>query len=315
MAKEAAIGKRATISQAEQYILLAIIGAAMFLGAAISLVVYFSGKISYNSNVIAEEEKSIVAYSNTISKIGICPSPKDKNGIYTEAEIKACNPNDVDVSSVPGTLRSKIIEDLAANPALNSVQAVFASDIDEQLCMNKTTGNRYTYNELIAIYKTAETEEERQKATESIQNCSALRNIPDALPSIKNEEALLASLDKIFRDSDWEPESLAPTGESSVSSINGNLNAINLRLAIEADSSVVMRVLNNAERSIREFNIERATIEWSGENVLTFNAQATAFYMEPSVLGETDKSIKPGDKPSTSTSSSSSTIDDEEEEE
>lgn len=297
MAKEIAIGKRATISQAEQYILLAILGAAMFLGVAISLVVHFSSKISYNSNVIAEEEKAIVAYSNAIANIGVCPKPKDKNGIYTEAEIKACVPNNVEVSSVPGTLRANILKNLAANPALNSVP----SKINEKECINSDTGKNYTYDELNAMYNDADSEEGRQRATVLIKSCSALRVISDALPAYKNEEALMASLDGIFRISGWEPESLTPTGETSVSSINGSLNAISLRLAIEADSSTVMKVLSNTERSIREFNIERATIEWSGDNALTFNAQAYAFYMEPSILGETEKKVKPGDAPSTAT--------------
>ena len=292
MAKEIAIGKRATISQAEQYILLAILGAAMFLGVAISLVVHFSDKISYNSNVIAEEEKAIAAYSSAIANIGVCPKPKDKNGIYTDAELKSCNPDDVDVSSVPGTLRANILENMAANSALNSVP----NENNKPECISDET-----YKELNAMYNEAKTKEELTKATNLIQSCSALRIIPDALPAYKNEEALLSSLNKIFILSDWEPESLTPTGETSTSLINSNLNAFSVRLSIEANSSTVMTVLNNIEHSIREFNIERATIEWSGNDALTFNAQATAFYMTPSVLGETEKKVKPGDAPSSAT--------------
>jgi hypothetical protein len=56
MAKEVAIEKRAKISQAQQYVLLAVLGASIFLGVAISLIFYFVRQISFNSEVIAEEE-------------------------------------------------------------------------------------------------------------------------------------------------------------------------------------------------------------------------------------------------------------------
>ena len=49
MAKEIAISKRAKISEAQQYVLLSVLGAAIFLGAAISLTLHFIKVIQLNS--------------------------------------------------------------------------------------------------------------------------------------------------------------------------------------------------------------------------------------------------------------------------
>lgn len=289
MAREIAIGKRAKISKAQQYTLLAVLGAGLFLGAAISLVQHFSTQIAFNSKVISEEDKAIAAYSDMIKNVGICKKPAGST--YTDEELKKCNPDQISVSSVPGTLRANILENMAANDALNSVPKENTSN-----CINATTNKAYTYDEMEEIYAAAETSEELNAASELIQNCSALRVIPDALPAFKNEEALLSSLNKIFLISSWEPESLSPTGTSGVAAFGTGLNTFSVRLSIEADARTTHQVLSNIERSIREFNIQRATIEWGGNDTLILQAQATAYYMTPSTLKETTKTIKPGDK-------------------
>ena len=60
MAKEVAISKKLKISQAQQYMLLAVFGASIFLGVAISLVSTFIHQISFNTKVIMAEEESIL---------------------------------------------------------------------------------------------------------------------------------------------------------------------------------------------------------------------------------------------------------------
>ena len=290
MAKEIAIGKRAKISEAQQHILLAVLGASIFLGVAASLINYFIGQIAFNARVMEVEDKSIVAYSDTIKKIGICNAPK--GAVYSMDELKKCNPNTTAISSVPGTLRANIVEGLAANDALNSVPKESNSG-----CINPVTNKNYTYKELSEMYNNAVSNEEISNASGLLRRCSALRIIPDALPAFKNEEALLSSLNKIFIISNWEPESISPSGDTSASAIGKNLNTIAVQLTVEADTSTTTNVLNNIERSIRNFNIYRATIEWSGDNAFTLNAQANAFYMTPSTISETSTVIKAeGDK-------------------
>ncbi|MBQ2695247.1 hypothetical protein IJG04_01245 [Candidatus Saccharibacteria bacterium] len=290
MAKEVAIGKRAKISQAQQYMLLAVLGASVMLGLAVALVQRFVEQISFNSSVIAEEEKAIVSYSDTIKNIGICKKPSGES--YTMDELKNCNPDSISAEDVPNTLRYNILEGMANNENLASVPKESTSE-----CINSATGKNYTYNEMSDLYRIASANEDSvqmNSASALIRKCSALRIIPDALPALKNEEALLASLDKIFLVSGWRPDSLSPTGNATVADFGTGLNAISVRLAVEAGTDTTMEVLSNIERSIREFNIERATIEWGSNETLILQAQATAYYMDETNLVPTAKNMKPG---------------------
>ena len=282
-AKEVAIGKRAKISQAQQYMLLAVIGAALFLGSAIAINYHLIKKISYHAGVISKEDESIVEYSNTIKKIGICTAPK--GDVYSTEELKKCDPNSIEVSEVPGTLRSDIVQNMAANKALNSVPKESLSG-----CANPETGKNYKYEELEKLYQDAESSEARAAATQMIKICSALRIIPDALPAFKNEEALLSSLNKIFIESDWQPESLSPSGEEEAAEFGEGLNAITVNLSVESDMSTTARLINNMERSIRNFNIKSAAFEWSGGNI-SFSANAQAFYVNKASLAESSYTV------------------------
>ena len=286
MPKEIAIGKRAKISEAQQYMLFAVLGASIFLGIAVSLVSHFVKQISFNADVIIAEDQAIDAYSDLIKSVGICKKPAKK--AYTPSELSSCNPNTIKLSEIPGTLRANILENLAANNALNSVPKDSSSS-----CINPQTDKNYTYKELNSIYNDAKTEKDQIAASQLIKTCSALRVIPDALPAFKNEEALLASLNKLFIQSGDEPESLSPSGTTSVSELGAGLNAIVVNLALdEASTEQTMRLLTNIERSIREFNIETATLSWSGSSSLSFRAKATAFYRDESSVVETNKTIK-----------------------
>ena len=111
--KDIKIGKRAKITQAQQYMIFAVFGATLFLGAAIAVVMKSVGKIGFSANVIIEQDQSIVSFSNAIKTIGICPKPSGE--VYNDDELKKCNPNGTKVSNVPGTLRSEILETIASN--------------------------------------------------------------------------------------------------------------------------------------------------------------------------------------------------------
>lgn len=284
MAKEVAVGKRAKISEAQQYMLLAVLGASVFLGVAISLISYFIGQISFNTKIIMEEEQVIAKYSDNIKNIGVCKKPA--GSIYSNKELEECNPDNIEVSEIPGTLRANILENLAADKALNSVPKE-----DNTTCMNPATNKNYTYKELMDIYKNATDTNSRVLASQRIRSCSALRVIPDALPAYKNEEALLASLNKLFNISNWEPESISPSGTSAASEDMAGVNTIAVDLTVEADSGTTMTVLDNIERSIREFNFQTATIEWGGNNTLVLRAEANAYYMDESYIEESTKTI------------------------
>lgn len=291
MAKEIAISKISKISKAQQNMLLSVLGASVFLGAGLSLTIHFVQQISYNAKVIAAEEESIAAYSKVIQETGVCKAPK--GSVYSDSELAACNPDNIEISEIPGTLRYDILENLAANKALNSVPKEGDSS-----CINPDTGKNYTYEQLNNAYKNATNTESRQLAIQRIKTCSALRIIPDTLPAFKNEEALLASLNRIFNLSGWSPESLSPsdsaTPEEEEEGASSGLNPIDVSLSIEADTGTTMNILNNIEHSIREFNIDQATIEWSSDNSFTLNARATAYYADEANVSETTKTITEG---------------------
>lgn len=285
MAKEIAISKRAKISEAQQYVLLSVLGASIFLGVALSLTIHFIKVIQFNIDVIAAEEASIASYSAAIKNIGVCKKPN--GSIYSDQELKNCNPSNIDIKDIPDTLRANILENMAASQALESVPKE-----NDTSCINPLNGKKYTYTELMSLYNTSE---DRAGASSLIRRCSALRVIPDALPTYKNEEALLASLNKIFVLSNLEPESLSPSGDSEMSTIGNALNTLSVRLSVEADSAYTIKFLDNVERSIRAFHIKNATISWGNGNKLILQAQAEAYYMTPSALKETDLTIG-GDK-------------------
>lgn len=284
--------KHAKISEAQKYMLLAVLAASLCLGITMALIVHFVQQMDFNKKIIIAEDQAIVAYNNAIKTTGVCPKPKGDT--YNEEELKKCNPAGTEISEIPNTLRSNILTNLAANEDLNSVPKEASTN-----CMNPDNNNKnYTYEELTNIYNKAVESgntDQISAANTLMKSCSALRVIPDALPAFRNEEALLASLNKLFIDSDWQPESLSPGGTANDSSLKKGLNALSVNLSIEADSAVTMNVLHNIERSIREFNIQRATIEWSGEDTLTLQGQATAYYMDTSSIVESNKVIKPGD--------------------
>lgn len=285
MAKEIAVGKRAKISEAQQNTLLAVLIASLFLGAAICLVSYFIKQISFNTEIIMEEEKQLVSYSNAIKNIGVCKNPK--GSVYTSEELKACNPDNIEISEISGSLRANIIENLASNQALNSVPKESDSD-----CINSETNKNYTYKELIENYNNATSIEDRLKASQNIRSCSALRIIPDALPAFLNEEALLASLNKLFNISGWQPEIISPSGELPTVDPATNTNVISVKLSIQAGSDTTMTILNNIERSIRTFNITTANIEWSGDTSLDLNAQANAYFVDEASINESTKTFE-----------------------
>lgn len=275
MAVKDKIGKRLKIDKAQQYMLAAVAGASLILGVCLVLAVYFLKYIKFDGAVIKEKNSAIKGYSDTIKNIGVCTSPRRK--LYSDQELKNCDPNNIHVDDVPGSLRSNVLVDMASNENLESVGRSGLT-----VCIDSETGETLSYKKLIQRYERS-TDENRAKNFQIFSMCSALRAIPDALPAAENELALMASVDKIFKISGWEPEAITPGGETE-SSLPG-LEAIDVDLMLETDLQTTIRVLRNIEKSIREINVNKATIEWTGGN-LDLNASATAYYTNLADLGE-----------------------------
>ena len=276
-----ALTKKIEISKAQQVMLVFVGGASLAIGATIVVAINFIKYIGFNTKVIAGKDDSITGYSRFISASGTCRKPASKDGVYTSAELKKCEPNTVRAEEVGDSLRGKILIDLASDQNLESV----ARDASDCLA-------GMTYSEMLEKYQDATIRDEKDKLLNMIKTCSALRVIPDALPAGKNTESLLASLNQIFNISSWTPETLAPSGSGGKVEDSATLSSIPVSLSIQTKGETTISILNNIEKSIREFNIVNAKIEWANADEIYLDAEAEAFYVEPETVAETTKTIK-----------------------
>jgi len=125
--------------------------------------------------------------------------------------------------------------------------------------------------------------------------CSALRVIPDALPSTLNPEATYASLNKLFLETQdengepVEPEAIG-SGNSNMAgmALSPGLYVIPVGLMIENTANTTRAVLSTIERSIRNFDIQTASIAWrssdpnnSEKDIIELRGNSYAYYSDP----------------------------------
>ena len=285
MAAKPADTKREKISKAQQLTMLEVLGASLVLGTCLVLMNFIGKYIEFNTRIIAAKNESIAMYDETLRNIGICPDT-DKDGRLSIREIEECDPNSVKLSQVPNSLRYNVLEVMAQNADLESV----ARKRNEN-CYD-ADGKRIDFNEM---YNSATTESERQQILQATKICSSLRVISDALPAQKNTEALMASLNQLFIISNWEPENIAPRDETVVLNDLSGVEAIPVTLQVNGNGATVLTVLNNIDRSIRNFDITSATVEWTNTG-LNLTARANAYYMDGVWNLETEKTLRAGDK-------------------
>ena len=126
-------------------------------------------------------------------------------------------------------------------------------------CYDKKTGKKLDFTK---TYREAKSDSERAAELEKIKACSSLRVVPDALPSQKNDEAVLGSMNKIFLEAGAKMNNLAPVSTSSISPIPG-LEVIPVAFTAEGDVANTTRLLETFERSIRSFSFQNATLTWT----------------------------------------------------
>ena len=274
-----AIAKRVKISKTQQQTLLIALVTSTILGVCGVLAVFFGKYISFNKKVIEAKDESISGYEATIKNVGLC---KDTNndGKFSEDEIKKCNPDALDSSTLVGTLRYNVLVNMANNIDLESVARGNLSD-----CLD-SDGKKINWQKR---FDDATDDSEQAQDLAMLKMCSALRVIPDALPAQANEEALMSSLNQVFIMSDWEPENLSPSG-SATSGTEG-ISTIPISLAVEATTDKTRTVLNNIEKSIRTFDLQNARIAWSVGNMLSVRAQGVAYYTEDADVVEESKTV------------------------
>lgn len=260
-------GKREKISKAQQYTILEVLGASLVLGACVVLSIFLIKYIDFNTLVITEKNEAISEYDQTLRNVGVCVD-SDKNGRLDDKELEGCDPNAISLSEVEGSLRYNVLVTMAENDNLESVARQRTENCYDE------RGNRIDFDEL---YEQSTDETEKQRYLQSAKICSALRVVPDALPAQKNTEALMASLNQIFILTGQEPERLMPLDDVIEPEVEG-VETIPVQLRVEGPSETVLTALNNIERSIREFDIMTATVEWMSGG-LSLQANANAFYL------------------------------------
>lgn len=265
---DVATTKRAKISKAQQITMLEVLGASLVFGACAVLSIFLIKYIGFNTKIISAKNQAIMDYDQSLRSVGVCIDA-DKNGRLSNDEIEKCEPSEVSLNSVTNSLRYKVLTEMAQNEDLETV----ARQRNEK-CYNED-GERIDFNEK---YEESTNELERQQYLQSAKICSALRVIPDALPAQKNTEALMASLNQVLLLTGWEPERLTPRDDAVTGRIEG-VGVIPVTLQVEGSNDVVVRALDNIERSVREFDITSGTIEWTSSG-LSLNALANAYYLD-----------------------------------
>lgn len=165
-----------------------------------------------------------------------------------------------DYKSIQNSLKSisNKVNDLTENEGLEVVGRTRASD-----CLSRSA--------------TKITESSSIEEVEVARTCTALRVIPDALPSKSNSEAMLASLNQLLLWSNGyagvEIEGLSAADvdapsfkDENGSAIKTNMKTLGAALSLEDDATKVKGALDMIENSIRNYDIASASIEWSGDN-------------------------------------------------
>ena len=274
-----AISKRLKISKTQKQTLLITLVTAVVLGVCGVLMVFFGKYIDFNRRVIVAKDGAISNYEATIKNVGLCID-KDRDGKFSKAELDGCNPDKLDSRTLTNTLRYNVMVNMANNKNLEDVaRPSLAACYDN-------TGQKIDWQQK---FDDAKSDEEQARDLDMLKMCSSLRVIPEALPAQANEEALMSSLNQIFIISNWEPESLSPSGNVSIG--DSGLSTIPISLSVAADANKTLTVLDNIERSIRTFDLQTATISWSRNNYLSLRAQGVAYYTQDSDVVESNETV------------------------
>lgn len=278
-----AVGKRIKITKIQQQMLLAALGTSLIFGVSLVFSIFFIKYIVFNTKVIDAKDRSISNYYTAITNAGVCK--KTANGKYSDKDLKECDPPSLEATDMPGTLRYNILVGATNDNNLESVAR------DSQKICYDDNGSKIDF---IESYEDAKTDEEKAAELYKIRMCSSLRVIPDALPSQKNDAALLSSINKIFLLTGFDPEALAPSKTSEPSPVTG-LNVIPVSISVKEDVTRTTKLLQNMEKSIRSFSIQSAKITWSGvENgqpKLDLSAQAYAFFTDKITASESTQTL------------------------
>lgn len=308
---EVAVGKRIKISKIQQHMMLAALGTSLIFGISLVFSIYFIKYISFNTKVIGEKDKAISNYYKTIKNVGICTTT-NKDGRYSDADLKKCNPETINAEDLPGTLRNNVL--IGMTKENNDLESVAR---DSQSNCYDGNNRKIDFSKQYREASQLEDEEKREQARENafymLKMCSSLRVVPDALPASRNDAALLSSINQIFIESGLSPDALSPS-KNSVQTPIASLETIPVAISLKDDVVNTTRLLQNLEKSIRAFSFRTATISWKeeddGKQKLELSAQAIAFYTNRITASENKKTITAKSNKKKGSSSGTKTVDD-----
>jgi hypothetical protein len=128
------------------------------------------------------------------------------------------------------------------------------------------------------------------KDVAAMRTCSALRVVPDAMPSRKNATALMASLKELAT----YPGVVLETDNVSDSSSKGSgkgVNVITSSYSVVGAPNAIKGLLSQFERSIRPFDTLTATIDWRVGGNISLSVHSNSFYLNASQM-ETINDVK-----------------------
>ena len=138
--------------------------------------------------------------------------------------------------------------------------------------------------------KEIDNEDYKDQAIELARTCSALRVIPDALPSSNNTEATLSSMNQLLY---WSNNKAGVTFDALSSNFGGDagsevtesVHVVSVSLDLEDTADNIHGALAEIENSIRNFDISSANISWSGKSLISgelkLSASYSAYYSDP----------------------------------
>ena len=268
------------ISKAQKSTLTIVGATTVVVGAGIALIMKFSDFIKFDDKVIAQQKEAIAGYTDALKNSGACKAPRGAE--YNQDELLNCDPNETEPKDVPGTLRASILDDASSIINFESVARDAIS-----VCIDPETSEPYSSSDLKEKYMEAETSNEQRYYMNAIKICSTLRVIPDALPIVRNDVAVLSSVGKIYLLSGQDPNqiTLPTSGESSVE----GLSSVPVNLPMEEEN--ISKLLYNISKSIRRINLLSLTLDY--RKGLEISSRAETYYTGEVISSETMKTILP----------------------
>ena len=263
--------KRVKIDKAQRNMFIAVCLASIIVGVTIVASIWFVRKIRFNNKFAKQQEYVIDDLKKSQANL-------DALAVSVE-ELTSNEALEVVAQSKESKSQNQKLRELCAS--LLDEEKADAKDSSSSNSSSKSNNSNSSSSE--------EDEEDANNSYELAKTCSALRVIPDALPSGKNEVATLGSLDFLISDlvnvealSGDNGSRYSSYSKKSTRSVTKSVNSINANVSMSDSAARINAALNGIENSIRNYDIRSAKLSWtddtrSGDSI-DFSATFSAYY-------------------------------------